>query len=434
MRKARVLHHPIWLVLTAALYTAGMWLYVQRVLVPHQIADAAATGRPRGNLSDLYPRWVGARELLLHGRDPYSPEVTREIQAGYYGRPLDPDRPEDPKDQQGFAYPVYVVFLLAPTLSFPFAVVQRVFWWVLLALTAASIPLWLRVLRWTLPVWAKAALIILTLGSFAVVQGLKLQQISLLVAALIPIAIALLVTDHPIPAGILLALATIKPQLVWLLLLWLGLWTLGDWRRRHRWALSFLTTMAIFFLAAEIWLPHWIARFWQAVHAYRSYSDAVPLLDKLIPPPWSRLPELAVLIAAAYVGWRHRRFAADTEAFASGVGLMLASTLLLVPTYAPYNQVLLIPAVLLLAREREAIWQRTVARFLWIVVAILLGWPWLAAAALAVLSFLWPAYAVEKLWVLPAWTVLTFPVGVVALMLLRSFQKPFIGPADPSTS
>src|SRR6202451_3044653 len=96
----------------ALVCAAGVWLFLQRVMIPYQKADAAAHGRPRGNLSDLYPRWLGARELLLHHRDPYSPEVTQEIQAGYYGRVLDPDRTDDPRDQQGFAYPVYVVFLL----------------------------------------------------------------------------------------------------------------------------------------------------------------------------------------------------------------------------------------------------------------------------------------------------------------------------------
>ena len=96
-----------------------MWFYVRRVLVPYQRADAAIHGRPRGNLSDLYPRWLGARELLLRHRDPYSPEITREIQAGYYGRPLDPARAGDPKDEEGFAYPVYVVFLLAPAIKLP---------------------------------------------------------------------------------------------------------------------------------------------------------------------------------------------------------------------------------------------------------------------------------------------------------------------------
>src|SRR4051794_38817837 len=106
----------LWLLLAGS-----MCFYVQRILIPYQRADAASHGRPRGNLSDLYPRWLGARELLLHGRDPYSAEVTREIQAGYYGRQLDPNRDGDPKDQQGFAYPAYVVFLLAPVIKLPFA-------------------------------------------------------------------------------------------------------------------------------------------------------------------------------------------------------------------------------------------------------------------------------------------------------------------------
>src|ERR1700676_5274675 len=100
-----------------------MWFYVQRVLVPYQKADAAAHGRPRGNLSDLYPRWLGTRELLLHHRNPYSREVALEIQEGYYGRRLDAARPNDPKDQQSFAYPVYVVFLLAPLIGLPFPTV-----------------------------------------------------------------------------------------------------------------------------------------------------------------------------------------------------------------------------------------------------------------------------------------------------------------------
>src|SRR6266850_7201033 len=179
MRRPGIFRNPIWLVLGSVLCAAGMWLYVQRVLITHQMADAAAHGRPRGTLSDLYPRWLGARELLLHGRDPYSAAVTREIQAGYYGRPLDSARPYDPKDQQGFAYPVYVAFYLAPTINLPFEVVRRTFLWVLLVLTVVSIPMWLGVLRWRLPLWAQASVALLTLGSMAVIQGLKLQQMTL---------------------------------------------------------------------------------------------------------------------------------------------------------------------------------------------------------------------------------------------------------------
>src|SRR6266404_4491651 len=220
-------HGPIWLAFVALLCSAGMWMYASRVLIPYHRADAAAHDQPRGNLSDLYPRWLGARELLLHGRDPYSNEVTREIQAGYYGRPLDPSRSGDPKDEERFAYPVYVAFVLAPTVSLPFEIIEKIFFWILLILTIAGVPIWLRILRWSPPPWTVVGLIGFTVGSPAVMQGLKLEQLSLLVAALVFGAVALLVSDRLGAAGCLLAVASIKPQLVWLLLFWLAVWTLA---------------------------------------------------------------------------------------------------------------------------------------------------------------------------------------------------------------
>jgi len=121
----------------------------------------------------------------------------------------------------------------------------------------------------------KISLLALTLGSLGVVQGLKLQQMSLFVAGLIAIAITLLVADYAVAAGILLAMATIKPQLVGLLLLWLAIWTVADWRRRYRWAISFLATMAILMAASEWYLPHWIFHFGQAVREYRQYTAVI---------------------------------------------------------------------------------------------------------------------------------------------------------------
>src|SRR6267378_4680826 len=160
-----VVRSSFWLLPVSILFLVGMWQYADRILVPYQISDAALHGRPRGNLSDLYPRWLGARELLLHGRDPYGEEVTREIQAGYYGRPLDSSRPEDPKDQQRFAYPVYVAFLLAPSIGLPFDVVQRGFFWLLLLSTILSVLLWLRILKWSTSSATGVSLVLLTIGS-----------------------------------------------------------------------------------------------------------------------------------------------------------------------------------------------------------------------------------------------------------------------------
>src|SRR5690242_1339806 len=145
-----------------------MWFYVQRVLIAHQELYAAAHQCPRGNLSYLFPRWLGARELLLHHRDPYSAEVTREIQIGYFGRPLDPQRPNDPKDQEAFAYPVYVAFLLWPFIYADFSTIMPLFSWLLALLTLASVLLWQRALRLRFPALVIVSTLILTLGSFQV--------------------------------------------------------------------------------------------------------------------------------------------------------------------------------------------------------------------------------------------------------------------------
>jgi hypothetical protein len=432
--RASISHKPLWLVLAAILCAAGVWLYADRVLIPYQISDAAAHGRPRGNLSDLYLHWIGARELLLNGRDPYGPDVTREIQQGYYGRPLDPARPGDPKDQR-FAYPVYVVFCLAPTIHLPFEIVRKGFFWALLWLTVATIPLWLRVLRWSAPLWAQASLIVFTIGSLPVMQGLKLQQMTLLVAALVAIALALLASDRPIGAGIALALATIKPQLVWLLLFWLMIWTLADWRRRYRWAASFLFTMAILCAASEWYLPHWIPRFLQAVREYPSYTDAVSTLDKLVPAPWGWMPRALAAAATVHIGWKNRRLAEDTPAFAATVSLTLAVTVIVIPSYALYNQVMLLPALLMLVRDRQLLWNRNrMSRVLLSLVAVLLLWPWLVGIVLAGLSFVLPVGTVEAAWAVPLWTVLPLPVVVAALVLMMSYRRTFATPAGPGSS
>jgi hypothetical protein len=170
-----------WLVVAAVLCAVCMWTYSYRVLIAHQVRDSTVRGTPRGNLSDLYPRWLGARELLLHGRDPYSPEFTREIQTGYYGRPLDPEGAGDRNYQQGFYYPVYVAFFWRPPSIFHLRRCERDF----PGSCSASLSLLFRFGRgcchWSVPLWGYASLAIFTIGSLVFVEGLLLQQITLFV-------------------------------------------------------------------------------------------------------------------------------------------------------------------------------------------------------------------------------------------------------------
>ena len=406
--------------LAALLLAASMGFYLEHVMIGHQTVEAAERGIPRGNLSDLYPRWLGARELLLRHRDPYSSEITKEIQSGYYGRPLDPSLPNDPKDQQGFAYPLYVVFLLAPTIRLPFSVVQIGFFWLLVAATMATVFVWLRTFEWHAS-WATIlTAVVLTLGSFQVLQGLKLQQLSLLVSALIAGSVALVVSGHLAAAGTLLALATIKPQLVLPLLLWFWLWVASDWPRRKSLAMAFGGVMAALVAGAELVFPGWIAQFRHALSAYREYNDgAWSVLQMLTSPHWGNVLAVLVLAASARLGWKLRGAAAGSPAFYRMTTLVLAATVLVAPKTSPYNHILLLPAVLLVARSRGIVWLRgPVLHVSWIAATLILFWPWLAALLLTLLSWLRLTALVEKFWIAPLYTTLAIPLAVCALLAL----------------
>jgi hypothetical protein len=411
--------------LLALLFAGSMWFYVQRVLVPYQRADAAVHGRPRGNLSDLYPRWLGTRELLLHHRNPYSPEVTRDIQSGYYGRPLDPDRIDDPKDQQGFAYPLHVVFLLAPTIGFPFSMVQAGFRWLLVLLTLASVFLWLRTLRWCPSNTVTAILIILVFGSYPVVQGIKLQQLTLVVSALLAGCAAALVAGNFSLAGFLLALATIKPQLALPVAGWLMLWAVSDWRRRQSFIWSFGLSTAIFLAASEFLLPGWIAQFRDAVTAYRQYTGgAGSLLDVLATPELGKVLAAVAVAAVAVTGWRLRHAPHDSAPFNTMWALVLAVTLVIVPTFAAYNQVLLLQAVFLIVSCWRTLWGRNrLTRVACGVTALVVFWPWLASCGLMFGSLFLPAGTIQRAWALPLYTSLAIPLAVLGLLTIVAVDR-----------
>jgi hypothetical protein len=413
--------------LLAALLAASLWFYVQRVLVPFQQADAATHGRPRGMLSDLYPRWLGTRELLLHHRDPYADDVTREIQAGYYGRPLDTARAGDPRDEERFAYPVYVAFLLAPTVSLPFPAVRDAFRWLLAMVTAASVVLWLRVLGWRPSPNGFAILLLLTLGSYCTVQGIKLQQLSLLVCGVIAASAVFLVSGQLFAAGVLLAVATIKPQLVALLTLWLMLWTLSRWRERQGFFWGFTLSCGLLAGGGEYILPGWIGRFAHAVTAYLDYTDAGSPLEALTTHPIGKLLGLLLVAGVAVICWRLRHSPEDSRDFRLVLALMLTTTLAVVPMLAPYNQLLLLPAVFLIAQSWKQLWGKSRgSQAALSAAAVFVLWPWMVSLGL-MLASLWLAQAtVERFWALPLWSIPAIPIALLGpLAFLFSDSRAF---------
>jgi len=96
---------------------------------------------PSGN--DFYSRWRGTRALLLEGKDPYSEEVTLEIQKGMYGRPARGD-----EDQVAFAYPLYVSVLILPLAFLPYPQAQALWLSGLVFLILVTVVIILRTFYW----------------------------------------------------------------------------------------------------------------------------------------------------------------------------------------------------------------------------------------------------------------------------------------------
>ena len=410
---------PTFALALALVASAMMWFYARWIEIPEQKINSEVSGRPRGNLSDLYPRWLGARELLIHGRDPYSPEVTREIQRGYYGREIDPARPNDPKDQVGFAYPIYVVFLLAPTVRMNFDVVRLLAFWFLTVLAVASVPLWEISLGRRFCVWRTVIAALLLLGSYPFIEAVALDQPLLFVAAFLAASFLARQQGWLVLSGVLLAITTIKPQVAFLPLMLMVMWVSGSWRARQRWLWGFVATMLTLLAASEYVLRGWLFRFYYAVKAYQSYMSGTSFLDRLVTPRGSFAAWLLIVMIVVWTGWRVRRLAPDTFAARRALCVTLVAVVCTSPNLALYNQVLLLPGALLWFEYRKS-WRasgisgRTLNRLL----VALLAWPWIACGILITAKVLHHDQFVQKMWQLPHYVTLSLPIVLLTLLVI----------------
>ena len=278
----------------------------------------------------------------------------------------------------------------------------------------SSLWLWLNALNWKVSLPELATLAFFSLGSFPALQGIKLQNLSLLAAFLVAAALASLVADHLILAGVLMAAASIKPQFVVLLLPWLAIWIMGDWRQRRSFAWSFLGAMSFLILSSELLVPGWISRFFEIVRAYKQYTYGHSLLDVWLTPRIGPFVAAAFMLMALALGWRCRTCQAKSTQFLFASCFVLAATLVVIPTLAPHTQLLLLPGFLLLLRYYRSIWQsgRT-ARLLLMAAWILPAWAWLAASGLTLATIWVPSATLLRFWMLPLYTSPLIPLGIL---------------------
>ena len=403
---------------------ASMLYYHLYLFIPNALQVRAVQGLGNGYSfgDDFYPVWLAAHLSRLDHRNPYSPEMTRQIQIGLFGRPLDPLNPTDPPvDYREFAYPAFTELLLWPVADVQFAQLRPILAALLALVTVASLWLWMLALQWHVhPLWF-AVIVVLALCNYQVLEALFAEQPGLIVGCLLAGAALALRQNRLLLAGVLMALTLIKPQMTLLAIAYLLLWSLSD-RRRAKFSVGLLITMA-FLVGASLYLwPLWIEQWIKILLGYHRYATP-PLITVLLgnwSPYLGKALIMALLGVCCLLAWRNRRATPDSPDFWLTLSLLLAVTsVTLLPGQAIYDHVILFPGIFLPLRYwRELSKAGRVPRTLLAIGAVALFWPYAAAFALIVLRpLLAPdVFNSTAIFALPIRTAASLPFAVLALL------------------
>jgi hypothetical protein len=409
---------------------AGMAYYHLAIFIPRAIEIRAIQNLGNGYSfgADFYPLWLTAREGLHHHRDPYSPETTREIQIGLFGRPLNAQHSAVTQDPRSFANPAFTELLFWPLALIPFTVVRVGLVVILCTVTALSIVLWLRTLSLRAGGMTLTTLILLTLSSYAVLEGLFAEQIGLLIGFLLAASLSALVRQRLFFSGSLLALTFIKPQMVLPVTAYLLLWSFAQWRTRRQFVAGFVVMSALLGAASLLLWPHWISEWFRVMFAYTRYST--PPLICFVLGDWLGSGLGPILVAALLAGalalaWRMRHASPGSIEFALTISWLLVTTAVtLLPGHAVYDHVILLPGIILIALSwRGFPASSRIFRAVLGVAALAVFWPWLCApVVIALRPILSPPVFVSAVQTLPIRTAASIPFGVLALLTLMMRQ------------
>jgi len=213
----------------------------------------------------------------------------------------------------------------------------------------------------------------------------------------------------------------------------------SDWKRRRSLFFGFLVTLAALVLASECLLPGWLMHYPEVLRSYAEYTKTSSFLGGILPSPLYWLVAIVALATVADLCWRTRRQPADSTPFALALSSVLSLTVLIIPAvFQPFNDVLLLPAVLLVIRHwRELRRSNPVTRAatsLFCLCAIL---PPLLAVVAVAYPLTPPRDWVLKLWSLPlsASTALPFAAFGMLILLRKAVATPSTSlPVDSAPS
>jgi hypothetical protein len=128
----------------------------------------------------------------------------------------------------------------------------------------------LRLVEWKVPPYKTAALIIFSLLWYHGLRTIILGQFAAINALIVTLALLLILRKQDFMAGLLLALSTAKPQMVYLLIPFVFLWAISVRRRDIIGGL--LVGMALLIVGSIALMPSWPLQWLRQLMDYPSYT------------------------------------------------------------------------------------------------------------------------------------------------------------------
>lgn len=314
-----------------------------------------ALQNPGGN--DFLARWMGARYWVMEGISPYDERVSLASQNMIYGHPADISQGED---KSHFVYPLHSMLFFAPfgPLNYP---VARALWTTLVQvclflLAIAS----LRLVDWRVPPYKVVALIVFTLLWYHGLRTIILGQFAAVNALIITLALLLILRKQDFVAGLLLALATAKPQMVFLLIPFVMLWAASVRRRDIIGGL--LIGMVILLGVSFALLPSWLMEWLRQLLDYPSYTmqTGSPLSMIADSMPGIRRP-LSLFLHTVFIVYMLLEWALawgkDERWFRWTALMTIVITNMVAYRTATTNFMMMLPALFLIFSVMEARWR-----------------------------------------------------------------------------
>jgi hypothetical protein len=319
--------------------------------------------------NDFYARWRPTRAWLFEGRSPYADSVTLDTQLGMYGRPAKPE-----EDKGLFSYPMFSMIFFAPFGFFESYALASGYWLAVLFISLIGLAL----LSFVWSGWRPGLILFAVTLLFSIVwyhsvRTLLLGQFAALEAVLVVAALLAVQQRKDGVAGVLLALATTKIQMAFLIIPGLVLWALN--LRRWRLVVGFGLAMLGLLVMSFVFLPTWPFE-WQA--QLSKYVDntfigsPVSIILLAVWPGAGRWVELLISgLLGGYLLWEWWQARGHTgRRFLWAGALTLVITNIVALRTATTNYVMMLPALFLFLRWVQERWSRTGG---WLVIGIEAG-------------------------------------------------------------